>query len=300
MLDGDFTEDNYPNNPSCFINISNCNAVNGYFYDCFIALSNNVNISNFNGNNFSIKNSNNITYENININNFINEINNSNLIINNSHIININTGSRSNTKFTNCSISNFIVGQYVHDVFLINCTIDKFENSYVTSNSAYNIFMDNCLINSKCNLQGIKNSILNIITNCSVYINNLHNSICQLLIKNNTSQSIYNIRINNATNNKIYYNIYEEIETDAPLYNELSSTNALTNTIIANKIYNSNNPNKNYTISFSKNNAPPADGLHYLGEIVLNTTPVSNGYVGWICVTSGTPGNWKGFGLIQT
>lgn len=37
-----------------------------------------------------------------------------------------------------------------------------------------------------------------------------------------------------------------------------------------------------------------------VGDIVYNSNPTAGSYVGWICVTAGSPGAWKGFGLIQS
>ena len=45
--------------------------------------------------------------------------------------------------------------------------------------------------------------------------------------------------------------------------------------------------------------AIPTTGAWLKGDIVYNINPSAAGYVGWICVTAGTPGTWKGFGLIQ-
>ena len=42
----------------------------------------------------------------------------------------------------------------------------------------------------------------------------------------------------------------------------------------------------------------PASGNYNQGDIVWNTDPQPTGYVGWICVRTGTPGEWKPFGLI--
>jgi Pectate lyase superfamily protein len=42
----------------------------------------------------------------------------------------------------------------------------------------------------------------------------------------------------------------------------------------------------------------PIGGVHTKGDIAYNTNPIPGGYVGWICTASGTPGTWKGFGLI--
>ena len=36
------------------------------------------------------------------------------------------------------------------------------------------------------------------------------------------------------------------------------------------------------------------------GDIIYNTSPTPSSFVGWVCVTSGVPGTWKGFGLIES
>jgi Pectate lyase superfamily protein len=43
----------------------------------------------------------------------------------------------------------------------------------------------------------------------------------------------------------------------------------------------------------------PTSGAWSKGDLIYNTNPTPGGYVGWICTASGTPGTWKGFGLIQ-
>jgi hypothetical protein len=43
----------------------------------------------------------------------------------------------------------------------------------------------------------------------------------------------------------------------------------------------------------------PTSGTWNIGDMVYNTSPVSSGYSGWVCTASGSPGTWKGFGLIE-
>ncbi len=43
----------------------------------------------------------------------------------------------------------------------------------------------------------------------------------------------------------------------------------------------------------------PISGTWELGDKVYNTAPGSASYIGWVCITSGSPGLWKGFGLIE-
>ena len=42
----------------------------------------------------------------------------------------------------------------------------------------------------------------------------------------------------------------------------------------------------------------PTSGIYTQGDIVWNSHPLPTGYVGWICVKNGTPGDWKPFGVI--
>lgn len=66
--------------------------------------------------------------------------------------------------------------------------------------------------------------------------------------------------------------------------------------------------NKSYTLSeLYKFTAPPTlysnkiptTGNYLKGTRIINVSPVSGGYSGWICITSGSPGVWRGFGLIE-
>lgn len=50
----------------------------------------------------------------------------------------------------------------------------------------------------------------------------------------------------------------------------------------------------------SYGSAAPTTGEHAQGEIVFSTTPAVSGYVGWSCVTTGTPGTWVPFGLVSS
>jgi len=43
----------------------------------------------------------------------------------------------------------------------------------------------------------------------------------------------------------------------------------------------------------------PTSGAHARGEIAWNMHPSAGGKIGWVCVTSGTPGTWKPFGAID-
>lgn len=50
---------------------------------------------------------------------------------------------------------------------------------------------------------------------------------------------------------------------------------------------------------FSQGSTAPTEGHYNQGDIVWNTNPLPSSYVGWICVQSGFPGQWKVFGQIS-
>lgn len=45
--------------------------------------------------------------------------------------------------------------------------------------------------------------------------------------------------------------------------------------------------------------AVPTDGTFKRGDVIYNTNAAPTGYVGWVCVREGTPGEWKPFGQIS-
>lgn len=44
----------------------------------------------------------------------------------------------------------------------------------------------------------------------------------------------------------------------------------------------------------------PTQGNFNKGDILYSTDPMPGGWVGWICIEGGSPGNWKAFGAIQS
>jgi cytoskeletal protein CcmA (bactofilin family) len=45
--------------------------------------------------------------------------------------------------------------------------------------------------------------------------------------------------------------------------------------------------------------ASPANGSFNKGDTCWNTEPTIGGYMGWVCIVAGTPGQWSPFGLIN-
>jgi len=50
---------------------------------------------------------------------------------------------------------------------------------------------------------------------------------------------------------------------------------------------------------FEVDSKTPENGAYRKGDVVWNDDPKPTGYVGWICVRDGTPGEWKPFGQIS-
>lgn len=72
-----------------------------------------------------------------------------------------------------------------------------------------------------------------------------------------------------------------------------------------------NNVNENVSVATSKGieiagttittgTGIPDNGTFRQGDVVYNTNAVATGYVGWVCVRAGTPGEWKTFGKISS
>lgn len=50
---------------------------------------------------------------------------------------------------------------------------------------------------------------------------------------------------------------------------------------------------------FTNSMSIPTSGTFNKGDICWNQNPQVNSYLGWVCITSGTPGEWAGFGRID-
>ena len=42
----------------------------------------------------------------------------------------------------------------------------------------------------------------------------------------------------------------------------------------------------------------PSSGVFRQGDIVWNENTVPSGYIGWVCIRAGSPGEWRPFGQI--
>jgi len=51
---------------------------------------------------------------------------------------------------------------------------------------------------------------------------------------------------------------------------------------------------------FTNDNEAPNSGTWSQGDICWNTTPLPSSFIGWVCIQTGSPGTWAGFGLIAS
>lgn len=49
---------------------------------------------------------------------------------------------------------------------------------------------------------------------------------------------------------------------------------------------------------FATGSGAPTEGAYMKGDVIWNDDPKAMSYIGWVCTQSGTPGEWKPFGLI--
>ena len=50
---------------------------------------------------------------------------------------------------------------------------------------------------------------------------------------------------------------------------------------------------------FEVGSAAPVTGSYTVGDIIWNSAPSANQSIGWVCVATGNPGQWKSFGTIS-
>lgn len=60
-----------------------------------------------------------------------------------------------------------------------------------------------------------------------------------------------------------------------------------------------NGPVKIQNKKFDVGSSYPTEGNYNVGDIIWNNSPAPGNFVGWICTTAGSPGQWKTFGPIS-
>lgn len=186
-------------------------------------------------------------------------------------------------------------------------------NHTVTGNIIYNAAAQGILVT--CNSVIVTN---NQVSNCQldgIRIADVNGVVCtQNIFKNNKGQGISIAPINKDVNNVIIANnlnfddrelqtrtqqrgifVSKERTTNVQLSDNLSFNNTISQEVQHNRIIHLNSKTeKSYKMS-----SAPKSGIWKLGDIVYNSKPKVNNYIGWICIEAGNPGVWKPFGFIE-
>lgn len=54
------------------------------------------------------------------------------------------------------------------------------------------------------------------------------------------------------------------------------------------------------TLPIYRGTGAPTTGTWAVGDTVYHSAPTAGGFIGWVCVTAGTPGTWKTFGAVSS
>ena len=63
--------------------------------------------------------------------------------------------------------------------------------------------------------------------------------------------------------------------------------------------FETNGPVKFQSKKMEVGDGVPTIGLYNQGDIVWHDAPAPGGNLGWICIRTGTPGEWRSFGTIS-
>jgi len=179
----------------------------------------------------------------------------------------------------------------------------------------YNNNISNCAFGVKTATTGIENNSFkgNKIHDIVSTGINLNTSNLNTNIINNT---IYNCNkgiVTNASTTFINGNILYNITDSSNGIDARGGTNIIMNntlracrlyldgTGVNNVVFNNTSDlsSDNYSKKIFYGSAPPTTGTWGQGDICYNNKPVAGAFVGWVCITGGTSGTWKGFGLIE-
>ena len=109
-----------------------------------------------------------------------------------------------------------------------------------------------------------------------------HNTIRYLT--NGTNVTIRGIQIANGNTGSFFGNVFEFTSASLTATAEYFNSAATTNFVSSKKRI--------------ERTAVPSSGTWAQGDTVFNSAPTAGGFIGWVCVTAGTPGTWKTWGVI--
>lgn len=198
----------------------------------------------------------------------------------------------------NVCVSNTFDGIFISGLNNIvnsnTCTSNTLSGIYASACSTC-IVTSNCLTLNRTHGLRVNNSNHNIFSSNNVSSNNQSDTGTTNIYIQGTSSG-----------NTLVSNICRKgSETAMPIYGVDVANNTCLNNIFGTNDFTDGGTTSDFhdfgagTRGFPRDFAP-SSGTWKLGEIQWNAGPSGGEYAGWICTSAGTPGTWKGFGVIQS
>lgn len=181
---------------------------------------------------------------------------------------------------------------YINDVVVLS--ENSLGKSVITSNLTSVGTLNSLAVSGGANIGGtISASQVN--TSLIKLDNNLSINKNEISAKTNFSVAVNNLSIFYSSSDEIVLGNKEVAKTPVKVFGPMS--------------VGINNPDPTVSLSvsgvvsfdnkkFVTGETIPVSGNYNKGDICWNNNPIETGYVGWICIKSGNPGEWKPFGLI--
>jgi hypothetical protein len=170
----------------------------------------------------------------------------------------------------------------------------------VTSNLTKLGSLHELTVNGATRLLGTLQADQAVITAKTISFND---GVYSLDLTNDGISTNHKVQITTASNEIFYGDVSQISIGDKTLYNKPVKVFGKLSVGINNP-----DPSLNFSVNgdvsiggkrLTTNIAPPANGTYAMGDICWNAEPKANDFIGWVCVTSGTPGQWLGFGQIS-
>jgi len=188
---------------------------------------------------------------------------------------------------------NTVGGGQGHGMILDGCTSPTIDGATIDSMRMGGILLRRCT-NWKVRSPDITNVNTNYAADGNIYDGILIESTCSVgeLDTAHVRQLIPTsgrYGINNLGNQTIFSGNNVAMNFAVGNFNQSTTQRAYGNTGVM-----SNKQREDY------GTAPPAAGTWGLGDKIWNTSTVAGTFIGWVCVSPGSPGIWKGFGVIES
>lgn len=212
-------------------------------------------------------------------------------------------------------VSNNNCEKNMRGVYVYKCNNININNNIIKENKEYGInlyrYCIGCIIDNNVIINNNKSNLTDT-TATGIHIDGSTNS--EITINKNTigntdteNSQLYGIVLNsNPLNIYITENILKGNKLNSFLdksggssykwFNNITSDNTNPTPTILTEL---KKYSMNGFVRMTHTNAP-LTGSYKKGDIVYNENPVPGDYVGWVCTQSGSPGTWKGFGIIES